>query len=350
MPRLPYSNPSAARRTSYASVAAGASGSIQQTASVLLPPATNQSLYNQLYTEHISRIPRPISTEADMENEGATHIPESWGSGARDPHSHMEGSRINSSWQSWNGGLGGTTAHDFFRPSYLQGSKYLEDLETTYKESLAEKQDPAPSRSGKGSLSKSSSNVSLPKMQPSHRGMAYEIVEHQTPPVETGPGSLPSRWTQADKYNCIEIGGDGQQVKCIGVAKLQDQEAPAARTDNPMPTEAGIYYYEVTIVSKGKDGMIGVGFSSSKVSLERLPGWDPESWAYHGDDGKTYCCQIAGKQFGPTFSSEDTIGCGVNFMDNTAFFTKNGNFLGRPIYPRILTLAATDHWKRLCFP
>jgi hypothetical protein len=77
--------------------------------------------------------------------------------------------------------------------------------------------------------------------------------------------------------------------------------------------------------------MIGLGFSSTKASVERLPGWEQESWAYHGDDGKSFFgeSQGQGRPYGPTFTVNDTIGCGVNFTTGCAFFTKNGVFLGR---------------------
>lgn len=82
--------------------------------------------------------------------------------------------------------------------------------------------------------------------------------------------------------------------------------------------------------------MIGIGFSSSKASVERLPGWEQESWGYHGDDGKTFYGETnhnnQGKQYGPTFGANDTIGCGVNFSKGHAFFTKNGVFLGMCSY------------------
>ena len=74
--------------------------------------------------------------------------------------------------------------------------------------------------------------------------------------------------------------------------------------------------------------MIGVGFSGAKASLEKLPGWEPESWAYHGDDGKAFGCERPGKSYGPKFTTGDVIGCGVNFRVGSAFFTKNGNFIG----------------------
>lgn len=76
--------------------------------------------------------------------------------------------------------------------------------------------------------------------------------------------------------------------------------------------------------------MIGVGFSNNKASLERLPGWEQESWAYHGDDGKTFFGdnQGQGKPYGPTFTVNDTVGCGINFATGCGFFTKNGTHLG----------------------
>ena len=245
--------------------------------------------------------------------------------------------------------MGSTGSDSFFKPSYLRGSKYMEDAEAKYKGNLAaQTEELLPPRSGHGSLSKSSSTVSLPKIQASHRGMAYEIIEHQPAIAESGPGPLPSKWVEVDKHNSIEIAGDGQQLRYIGTSKLADHEAAAARTDHPMPPQCGIYYYEVLIESKGKEGMIGVGFSGPKASLEKLPGWEPDSWAYHGDDGKSFCCQLTGKHFGPTFSSGDTIGCGVDFTKRTAFFTKNGNFLG--IYtPRAGQKRSAKCAYRLCF-
>lgn len=74
--------------------------------------------------------------------------------------------------------------------------------------------------------------------------------------------------------------------------------------------------------------LIGIGFSGPKASLNRLPGWEPESWAYHGDDGFSFSCTASGKPYGPKFAAWDVVGCGVNFETGSAFFTKNGVFLG----------------------
>eukprot|EP01038_Epipyxis_sp_PR26KG_P006441 gene6441-8862_t len=75
---------------------------------------------------------------------------------------------------------------------------------------------------------------------------------------------------------------------------------------------------------------IAVGLAT-KVFLKekRLPGWDSESYGYHGDDGAIY--HGKGRRlssFGPTFGFDDTIGCGLNHHEKNVFFTLNGNCLG----------------------
>lgn len=125
----------------------------------------------------------------------------------------------------------------------------------------------------------------------------------------------------------LEILADGTEVRFNGVTKNSD-EAASVRTEHPMPKEVGLYYFEVTVLSRGKDGLIGVGFSGKKVNLNRLPGWETESWAYHGDDGYSFACTASGKAYGPRFAAQDVIGCGVNFRTGEAFFTKNGVYLG----------------------
>ena len=57
-------------------------------------------------------------------------------------------------------------------------------------------------------------------------------------------------------------------------------------------------------------------------------GWDNDSWGYHGDDGNFYCGSGSSKPYGPVFTTDDTIGCCLNFTNNTVFYTKNGVNLG----------------------
>ncbi|XP_046687639.1 LOW QUALITY PROTEIN: ran-binding protein 9-like [Homalodisca vitripennis] len=59
-----------------------------------------------------------------------------------------------------------------------------------------------------------------------------------------------------------------------------------------------------------------------------VTGWDKHSYGYHGDDGHSFCSSGTGQPYGPTFTTGDVIGCGVNLIDNTCFYTKNGHNLG----------------------
>jgi hypothetical protein len=76
--------------------------------------------------------------------------------------------------------------------------------------------------------------------------------------------------------------------------------------------------------------MIGVGFSEATVlDMSSMLGWFSGTWGYHNDDGKLYGeSSLPGRQFGELYQEDDIIGCGVNFEDETAFYTKNGKFIG----------------------
>jgi hypothetical protein len=216
----------------------------------------------------------------------------------------------------------------FFTPSYLQNSRYISRLESAQRtRQLAAHRE----SSTAPSLSASSSHVNLHRMATSHRPLLHDAVEKDLATTENQqPQPLPTCWNDGDKHNGLDLLNDGLEVRYIGHQHKIDHEAASVRADHPMPREAGMYYYETTILAKPKDAVIAIGFSSSRSSLERLPGWDSESWAYHGDDGKAFIgeSQGQGRPFGPTFGMGDTIGCGVNFATGTCFFTKNGHSIG----------------------
>ena len=73
---------------------------------------------------------------------------------------------------------------------------------------------------------------------------------------------------------------------------------------------------------------MGVGLSALGVNMNRLPGWDKNSYGYHGDDGHSFRSSGTGQQYGPTFTTNDVIGCGINLVDGSCFYTKNGHHLG----------------------
>ncbi|MCL4124384.1 UNVERIFIED_CONTAM: hypothetical protein GTU68_067453, partial [Idotea baltica] len=73
---------------------------------------------------------------------------------------------------------------------------------------------------------------------------------------------------------------------------------------------------------------MGIGLSAQGVNINRLPGWDKNSYGYHGDDGHSFCSSGTGQPYGPTFTTGDVIGCGINLIYNFCFYTKNGHYLG----------------------
>lgn len=221
----------------------------------------------------------------------------------------------------------------FFTPSYLEHSRHVQRLRRAYEEHVSELKARASSnpRAYQPSLSTSPSVTSLNKMSSQHmyRGVMQDVIERLPPSAaeEERAQPLPSRWSEEDKWTGLELLADGTEVRFNGVTKTTD-EAATVRSDWPMPKEVGIYYFEVTILSRVKDAQIGIGFSTTKANLNRLPGWEGESWAYHGDDGFVFACTASGKAYGPKFMSQDVIGCGVNYRTGSAFFTKNGTHLG----------------------
>lgn len=321
------------RRSSYASVVSGAaatpqrSGAFSHLVSNGVHSTSNQpsaSYPPQYHGDGAGgRSHRPsASLDADMQTNNGTGS-SSWrrSSGPLPAHS-----RQFAGFPEYSAFLHGTDS--FFVPSFLKNSRYITRLEAAHRSKQTVNREPG--SGGPSSLSASSSHVNLPRMAPSHRGMTYDIVEKEPVTEEENLMPLPSRWSESERHVALDLMNDGLDVRYMGAQNKHDHEAAAARANHPMPPQCGIYYFEVTIMSKTKEGMIAVGFSSNKASLERLPGWEQESWAYHGDDGKSFFGehQGQGRDYGPKFTTNDIIGCGVNFSKGCAFFTKNGVDLG----------------------
>ncbi|GJE96818.1 SPRY-domain-containing protein [Phanerochaete sordida] len=158
----------------------------------------------------------------------------------------------------------------------------------------------------------------------------------RTPAPAPAPGALltnpalrlPTRWSEQDRHHLLTVSGDGRELTFYGQSCSGDRDSAAARANHPIPPACGIYYYEVEILQKGAKGHISIGFSSPEVRLSRLPGWEKQSWGYHADDGWSFPGHKDGNPYGPTFDTGDVIGCGIDFTQHRAFYTKNGNFLG----------------------
>ncbi|KAL7074000.1 hypothetical protein ACQ4LE_006566 [Meloidogyne hapla] len=152
---------------------------------------------------------------------------------------------------------------------------------------------------------------------------------------------LPRIWSKTDRWSLPQQNNNGTQqlpilelsADLLRVTKRKgtnqnSKDAAAVRANRPIPRSCIVYYFEITVVSKGQDGFMGIGLSEKNVSLNRLPGWDAISYGYHGDDGNFFSSSGKGVEYGPTFTTGDVIGCGLNFVTRQLFFTKNGHHLG----------------------
>ncbi|KAJ7748469.1 SPRY-domain-containing protein [Mycena maculata] len=205
----------------------------------------------------------------------------------------------------------------FTRPAYLEHSALRHMLQTEMPPSL-----PPSRKSGGSRRSMSPTTDSDEDGSPPPRRV--------TPTADPSPQvlNLPTRWSEHYRHELLTISPDGRDVTYQGASCNGDKDAAAVRTTHPIPPACGIYYYEVEILCKGNKGHISIGFAAKDVKLTRLPGWEQNSWGYHGDDGRSFATEKNGTPFGPTFGTGDTIGCGIDFSTYQAFFTKNGTLIG----------------------
>lgn len=262
---------------------------------------------------------------------------------------------INSSYRSLE------NINTFFVPSYLRGSRYAHKYEEVHRERAAKirmmENSKGHTKNNSESLghNRNSSNVSLKSR--THHGVAHDIVENPPPPFPTNPAPLPTRLNKDDKHRDL-IYLNELEVKFLASSgphrndSEKGLEAFAIRADHPAPRQAGLYYYEVIIMTSNlhkyifpplssskvmenllltdKRSPMAIGFAGEKVALNRPPGWEPDSYAYHGDDGNAYASNTRGEKYRGTYGAQgEVIGCGINFSTMKIFYTKNGNLLGK---------------------
>lgn len=250
-----YTN-SMARRTSYASVLSGAAASSnsQPSRSGFLAGSSNQGQGTSQIQDYLSN-----SRSGNRSSDPSFNRPRS-----RDTYDSDGLPPYPGAMSKWSDGLGGTMieprASLFFVPSYLRHSRHMERLEnknSSRERSLREGRSARSSMGG--TISRSGSGINLQKMVPSHRGMTYEIQERYVPSgAEDIVAPLPTRCSSHDKCSVLEISGDGAEVKFTGQFKTGSvDDAATVRADNPVPRACGIYYFEIIVLGRGKEGYGG---------------------------------------------------------------------------------------------
>ncbi|CAM9609346.1 unnamed protein product, partial [Choristocarpus tenellus] len=154
-------------------------------------------------------------------------------------------------------------------------------------------------------------------------------------PSEIDP-SQPSHYIAADRDKLgARYSGKGNH----------DHDVGAVRANFPLPRFQRAFYFEARVVSAGRDASITVGLVGEGFPLNKQPGTEPESYGYRGNNGRVYGDSPRGREFGPSFSTDDTVGLGVKFSTREVFITLNGQLLGvafrgagngcRPLYPSV---------------
>uniref|UniRef100_A0A6M2FBY6 B30.2/SPRY domain-containing protein n=1 Tax=Populus davidiana TaxID=266767 RepID=A0A6M2FBY6_9ROSI len=120
---------------------------------------------------------------------------------------------------------------------------------------------------------------------------------------------------------------DKLSVKYTSV-NLHGHDVGVIQADRPAPEKRLVYYFEIHVKNAGARGQIAIGFTNHTFKMRRQPGWEANSYGYHGDDGNLYRGPGTGEAFGPTFTTNDTVGAGINYAAQEFFFTKNGALVG----------------------
>ncbi|KAH0926490.1 hypothetical protein HID58_018746 [Brassica napus] len=112
-------------------------------------------------------------------------------------------------------------------------------------------------------------------------------------------------------------------------ANLHGYDVGVAQANKPAPVKCLTYYFEIFVKDAGVKGKVAIGFTKEGFIMRRQPGWEVNSCGYHGDDGNIYRGKGTGEAFGPTYTTGDTVGGGINYASQEFFFTKNGALVGK---------------------
>mmetsp|Transcript_7172 Transcript_7172/g.16650 ORF Transcript_7172/g.16650 Transcript_7172/m.16650 type:complete len:685 (+) Transcript_7172:224-2278(+) len=98
----------------------------------------------------------------------------------------------------------------------------------------------------------------------------------------------------------------------------------------PREDEGGVDNQEGQHVRRVRHECVAVGLSTAQFrDQSNMPGWDGNSYGYHGDDGRIFHGLGENKKsYGPKFGPGDNVGCGLDYASRRIFFCKNGEFLG----------------------
>ncbi|KAF5398111.1 hypothetical protein PHET_08236 [Paragonimus heterotremus] len=170
----------------------------------------------------------------------------------------------------------------------------------------------------------------------------YALRLYKTDPKDSNYPRLPRCWSSKDRSRTLKLSHFGLAVTYGGGYSerhdptYNNHEPATVRSDVPIPLTTGIYYFEVTVSNKGNNGRsVSVGVVTKSSNLTKLPGYEHSSFGYHNDGSVYHGSSSSGLKFGPRIVENDTVGCGIDFMSRSLFFTRNGIFLGKAFEGKI---------------
>ncbi|EFH50824.1 hypothetical protein ARALYDRAFT_911196 [Arabidopsis lyrata subsp. lyrata] len=139
----------------------------------------------------------------------------------------------------------------------------------------------------------------------------------------------------------VVISPDKLSLKYTGVSQ-HGHDVGVVQANKPAPCNRIAYYFEIYIKDAGVEGRVSIGFTTDSFRIARHPGWELNTCGYHGDDGLIYLGKRQGEAFGPTYTTGDTVGGGINYDSQEFFFTVNGTLVGTvskyikgPLFPTV---------------
>ncbi|KAI3417401.1 hypothetical protein GPALN_013348 [Globodera pallida] len=141
-----------------------------------------------------------------------------------------------------------------------------------------------------------------------------------------------NQWDSAARHKELEFKDDNPLiVQSTG----EKRGFRSVRAELPIP-KSGIFYYEVTILEKGKYSGIFIGLATKEMPLDEPVGQSVGTYAY-GSNGTVWGHEVEkrskinnGRPYiegKPAFKKDDVIGCGVNLKTSQIIYTLNKELL-----------------------
>ncbi|KAG0090451.1 hypothetical protein BGZ93_009306, partial [Podila epicladia] len=125
-----------------------------------------------------------------------------------------------------------------------------------------------------------------------------------------------------------ELDVEGNYIKYRSDFKNDMTVSASVTANHPINPKSGVFYFEIMIDRFKGNSPISFGIAGKNLRKNLQVGWDLNSWGFHSDNGLYFGNSQQNIAFEFGYAEGDTVGCGVNFLEKSVFFTLNGDMLG----------------------